>query len=157
MFVLLGVVLGWVSLHLCFLRFLCFFFLLSRFLLHCCLQIGRGNGRVLQVLVVAYGACFRPNLRGCICHCSHENKFFVTFPYPYMNGTIHLGHTFTISKVFNAYMHFLHSFILRDCWDLVFRRPRWGQESVWAATVYEAIGFILPLSCRVCVCVHLCV
>ena len=25
-------------------------------------------------------------------------RYMVTFPYPYMNGQLHLGHTFTISK-----------------------------------------------------------
>eukprot|EP01104_Vermistella_antarctica_P006421 TRINITY_DN17121_c0_g1_i1.p1 TRINITY_DN17121_c0_g1~~TRINITY_DN17121_c0_g1_i1.p1 ORF type:complete len:1099 (+),score=351.70 TRINITY_DN17121_c0_g1_i1:38-3334(+) len=28
----------------------------------------------------------------------HDEKFMATFPYPYMNGKLHLGHTFTISK-----------------------------------------------------------
>lgn len=32
-------------------------------------------------------------------------KFFITFPYPYMNGPLHLGHAFTASRV-DAYARF---------------------------------------------------
>ena len=28
----------------------------------------------------------------------NQEKHFVTFPYPYMNGMLHLGHTFSLSK-----------------------------------------------------------
>jgi hypothetical protein len=35
-----------------------------------------------------------------------RGKFFVTFPYPYMNGKLHLGHAFTITKAdFSANFH----------------------------------------------------
>ena len=33
----------------------------------------------------------------------HSETYFVTFPYPYMNGALHLGHAFTVSKVFGYF------------------------------------------------------
>ena len=38
-----------------------------------------------------------------VISCSCE-KFICTFPYPYMNGRLHLGHTFTISKCEVSYV-----------------------------------------------------
>lgn len=35
---------------------------------------------------------------------SEKPKFFITFPYAYMNGLLHLGHAFSMSKCdFNAW------------------------------------------------------
>lgn len=35
---------------------------------------------------------------------STEPKFFMTFPFPYMNGKLHLGHAFSLTKCdFNAW------------------------------------------------------
>ncbi len=36
---------------------------------------------------------------------SNKRKFFVTFPYPYMNGPLHVGHAFTASRI-DAYARF---------------------------------------------------
>ena len=37
------------------------------------------------------------------CNPSDDDKFIVTFPYPYSNGHLHLGHAFSLTKaVFRA-------------------------------------------------------
>ena len=45
----------------------------------------------------------------------NNNKFMVTFPYPYMNGVLHIGHAFSFSKaIFRAQYerHLQHNVLL---------------------------------------------
>ncbi|XP_061904758.1 leucine--tRNA ligase, cytoplasmic-like isoform X1 [Entelurus aequoreus] len=41
---------------------------------------------------------FENDVPATLGESAHKNKYFVTFPYPYMNGRLHLGHTFSLSK-----------------------------------------------------------
>ena len=53
-----------------------------------------------------------------------EESYFVNFPYPYMNGTMHLGHCFAYAtkfvflKIFSFFFFFFFFFfgVAMTCW-----------------------------------------
>ncbi|AYV81977.1 MAG: leucyl-tRNA synthetase [Homavirus sp.] len=51
----------------------------------------------------------------CTYDFNNNKKFFVTFPYPYMNGTLHLGHAYTISKA-----EFISRFYVLNGYNVLF-------------------------------------
>ena len=59
--------------------------------------------RFAQVLADHLCATMTPALRGPSLPAGEDvkgqRKFFGNFPYPYMNGLLHLGHGFSLSKV----------------------------------------------------------
>lgn len=54
--------------------------------------------RVFEADAPADGAAAAPS-GGADANGLEEGKFFGTFPYPYMNGLLHLGHAFSLSKL----------------------------------------------------------
>jgi hypothetical protein len=41
-------------------------------------------------------------------------KFFGNFPYPYMNGLLHLGHAFSLSKLVRLFVYRYYSRVIRS-------------------------------------------
>ena len=57
----------------------------------------------------------------------NTSKFFVTFPYPYMNGLLHLGHAFSLTKVrsiFHCGTHASNSSAICRAWGKLVRVAR---------------------------------
>lgn len=52
----------------------------------------------LKILESEIQKKWKENLHYYDTNLSNPNKFMATFPYPYMNGDLHLGHGFTLSK-----------------------------------------------------------
>ncbi len=84
--------------------------------------------------------CFYKHCTAVLNGCVHageealEGKFFGNFPYPYMNGLLHLGHAFSLSKVH------LYSLSYTPDWKALVQIPK----SLW----HRAYSSNMPLSAR---------
>ena len=66
---------------------------------------------------------------------SPDEKFFGTFPYPYMNGLLHLGHAFSLSKVALPSRRAQLSDVQHETAHLPHSAPFQQSSAVWVLTV----------------------
>lgn len=65
-------------------------------------RLGEEAWEEQQALFNADGPVKRPQMKSSNEVTQLRGKFFVTFAYPYMNGVLHVGYSFTLSKVESA-------------------------------------------------------
>lgn len=72
-----------------------------------------------------------------------EHKFFGNFPYPYMNGMLHLGHAFSLSKVSHpdGLPHALSCSSQHIVWHTLSNSAAWADTIALRAAAGVCLGF----------------